>query len=62
MKKEELKEEGVVAGDHGGDPVKIASGELSGNFVNAGPGEIKKKKKTKLKRSKVKEIVERHKD
>lgn len=29
--------EGVVIGDHGYDPVKIASGEMSGSLTNAGP-------------------------
>lgn len=32
--------EGIVIGDHGYDPVKIASGEMSGNIVNAGPAVV----------------------
>jgi len=34
---DEILEEGVVIGDAGGDPTKIASGELSGNITTAGP-------------------------
>lgn len=37
LQAEKVLTEGVVAGDHGYDATKIASGEASGNFVNAGP-------------------------
>ena len=56
MKKDKRVEEGVVAGDHGGDPIAIASGDSSGNAVNAGAS-TGKGKKTKLKRSKIKSVV-----
>lgn len=32
--------EGIVIGDHGYDATKIASGEMSGNIVNAGPAVV----------------------
>lgn len=51
----DLKEEGVVSGDHGYDPIAIASGESSGNIVNAGPS--KNKRKRKVKRSTIKEAI-----
>ena len=41
--------EDMVAGDSGGDPVKITSGETSGDIVNAGPQVLGKKKERKIK-------------
>lgn len=54
---EEL-EEGIVAGDGGGDAGNIASGELSGNFVVASKAikyakETEKKDKKNRKKKKV---------
>lgn len=46
--------EGVVIGDSGGDATNIASGEMSGNIVNAGSGG-----KTKLNKEKKRKIVKR---
>lgn len=37
---ETVLKEGVVIGDHSYDPIKIASGEMSGNIVNAGPAVV----------------------
>lgn len=59
-KDKDLKENGVVSGDHGYDAVDIASGNSSGNAVNAGPENYtknKKKKGTKIKRKKIKSVV-----
>lgn len=39
-----LYRESMVAGDSGGDPVKIASGETSGSVVTGGASITKKKK------------------
>lgn len=55
-KEKELNENGVVVGDSGGDPVNIASGELSGNITSAGGGVGTK---TKLKKKAKKKILER---
>lgn len=59
-KDKDLKENGVVSGDHGYDAENIASGNSSGNAVNAGPENYtknKKKKGTKIKRKKIKSVV-----
>ena len=47
--------EGIVIGDHGGDPVNIASGEMSGSLVTTGAGGKGKPKKVYRKKKKEKE-------
>lgn len=55
--------EGIVSGDHGYDATNIASGESSGNIVDAGAGKsLKRKKKTKINRNKIKSVIVKFKD